>query len=701
MFGSKIKTSDGTAFEMDTNPMERRIRKVRSLDFARFKASLSHEQQNAPCDVQPDCKASKFSHAAQRGRYSCRRRSTEKLPALLLSDLDSSDSFNGHHQHSRGEDIEMRLTTKRWTAGYVSMIMLLLFTVSNFALDFVDAQMHRLDSPTLYDVLSMEVIMPPFSYVKKAFDTDRPRLGLGTAAISSITETLSPIIPFMGGLDLRRDDVWDTQDGWFNTVYSVVDLVRDAFGLEPLDRTGATASLLAKIPRSGGQSNLQNKVVLKTSGTRRTTKHIASLSAQEPFVSIETISSITLGDLANIFEYAIHQNREGGKKLQQKMDSHLKPIIQKFEAAIETSRGKDVKPAQTGKCDASGNTCDALSPAVGYGDIEALQFCAAMRLFAEWRIVRQVPDGYKGYAVGMSLGHKDVVQNVAKIENAVHAWLDHRRELMSLEAQWRASEGMQEGDCDVSLTFGNKVTTNSLTCELRSPTLRDLLEHEIDMESHPSLPRLKDKTAAMGLLWVRRQLAYQTSIFNNILKIPRTFPDANAAVSAAYSEVYGKYHGWTVQKIFNYSFQAAPDVREIYKFMNPFHLHHVKSIARTITPVDGSVERMDSGDSNNEKYSANKAATMNPLEQIVKHLGAEWDKLVGFFGGNGGVGEVNIRGGDQGEGLQGAELEAFVVDNMTKKAHEHIEHYLETANPLLRDLAGLFDDLNMEDPTKV
>jgi len=75
--------------------------------------------------------------------------------------------------------------------------------------------------------------------------------------------------------------------------------------------------------------------------------------------------------------------------------------------------------------------------------------------------------------------------------------------------------------------------------------------------------------------------------------------------------------------------------------------------------------------------------------------------LVGFFGGNGGVGEVNIRGGDQGEGLQGAELEAFVVDNMTKKAHEHIEHYLETANPLLRDLAGLFDDLNMEDPTKV
>ena len=49
-----------------------------------------------------------------------------------------------------------------------------------------------------------------------------------------------------------------------------------------------------------------------------------------------------------------------------------------------------------------------LNPAVGYGDIDALQFCAVVRLLVEWRILRQVPEGYKGYSVGMSLGHKDI-----------------------------------------------------------------------------------------------------------------------------------------------------------------------------------------------------------------------------------------------------------------------------------------------------
>jgi hypothetical protein len=597
----------------------------------------------------------------------------------------------------------MRLTPKRWTVGYTSMVMLVLFTLSNFALEFVDAQMHRLDSPTLYDALSMDVIAPPFSYTIKSVDTERPTLGLGSAAIASITDCLSPIMPFIGGLDLRREDLWDTKEGWFNTVCSVVDQVRDAFGLESLDNNAAAAALLAKIPRAGGQSPSTNKIKLTASAARRTTKHVASLSAPEPFISIDTIASITLGDLTKIFDYAIHQNRDGNKKLLQTMDSHLKPIVEKMEAAIVKSRGKDVKPAQTGKCDVPGDTCNALSPSVGYGDVEALQFCAAMRLFAEWRLVRQVPVGYKGYAVGMSLGHKDVVQNVAKIENAAHAWLDHQRELMSLEAQWRSSEGMPEGECHTS-TMPGTWDSNSATCELRSPTLRDLLEHEIDMESHPSLPRLKDKTAAMGLLWVRRQLAYQTAIFTNILKVPKTFPDANAAVSAAYLEVYGKYHGWAVQKVFNYSFQAAPDVREIYKFMNPLHLNHVTSIARTMS--SSSDENMVDTLESSEDDSDSEPEDLNPLEQLGKHIGGEWDKFVGFVGGIFGhrdttPGDFNVRGGGQGRGLQGSELEAFVVEKMTENAHKHIVDYLAAATPLLEDLAGLFDDLNMEDPTKV
>ena len=62
-------------------------------------------------------------------------------------------------------------------------------------------------------------------------DVERPRVSLGSAAISSVTDTLSPILPFAGGLDLRRDDYWaTTPDGnWWDTLTSVVSQVQDAF----------------------------------------------------------------------------------------------------------------------------------------------------------------------------------------------------------------------------------------------------------------------------------------------------------------------------------------------------------------------------------------------------------------------------------------------------------------------------------------
>ena len=54
-----------------------------------------------------------------------------------------------------------------------------------------------------------------------------------------------------------------------------------------------------------------------------------------------------------------------------------------------------------------------------------------------------------------------------------------------------------------------------------------------------------------------------------------------------------------------------------------------------------------------------------------------------------------------GRGLVGAQLEEFITLEMSKNVHEHIESYLEIVKPLLLDLAGLFSELNMDDPTKV
>jgi Glycolipid transfer protein (GLTP) len=268
------------------------------------------------------------------------------------------------------------------------------------------------------------------------------------------------------------------------------------------------------------------------------------------------------------------------------------------------------------------------------------------------------------------------VQNVAKIEQAAHHWIDSQVDMDDDNEEMR---------------------------ELRSPTLRELMEYEIDANVHDNskLPRLKDKTAAMGLLWVRRQLQYQTALFANVIQVPAVFESTNAAVSAGYAEVYGKYHGWAVQKIFNYSFQSAPEPSEIFKVMNPHRLKEVLA----------SLEAKGAGRiSNNDK--------MNPLEKIGKHIGTEWDKLAGSVGSEWGKladsvvrlfhdepQQVNPTHGaafvEQREETMYVDVNQLVAEEMQKDAFQNIDSFLHVVKPLLADLAGVFDELNMDDPSKV
>lgn len=548
--------------------------------------------------------------------------------------------------------------------GYLSLVMLLLFTVSNAALEIVDAQIKRIDSPDLYDIMSAEVISPPILY--KSATSDKPRLGLGTAAISSVTEALSPILPFTGGVDLRRSEHWEGGGGWFNQATSLVDQVRDAFGMEPMKAPFA-------VPRGGGQSRGSGTKIHTIPKKKKQVSHDPALSAQTPFVPLKQIAEMTLGDLADVFQYAQESTtpRFNEKRFLDGVHSRVKPILSALKNAAQKSRGDGVEPAQTLPLSSKLND--------SFGNVDALQFCAAMRLFAEWRPVRQVPDGYKGFAVGMSLGHKDVVQNLGKIEKAVHEWIEHRRDVLELESQW-------EDGADACTTDAK----GYLDCTLRSPTLRQLLEHEVDMEVHPKLPRLKEKTAGMGLLWVRRQLHYQTSLFANILQVPKKYPSANTAVSAAYKEVYDRYHGWAVQKIFTYSFQAAPEVDVIYRYMNP---HELKVAQRKALQMKGSSRPAILGGASDSANDDNEE--LNPLQKIGNHIGGIWDNVVGIFNKN----EQEVEFADDAVG--GGEIDEFVTKEMTRNAHEHIQAYLDYVQPMLSDLTGLFDDMNMDDPTKV
>ena len=554
----------------------------------------------------------------------------------------------------------------------------------------------------------------------------KSKSNLGSAMISSITDALSPILPFAGGVDLRRDDKWKSWRSYLSIFGE-----QDQNGPVNISRENILHMRGGAIMKSGGLSVNKSS----SAGTAVT------LSLSEPFISTGDIAEMTLREISYTFRFVIEAGREGFDMesfLSQDFENEpitarMEKAARAIESAVEISRGPDVLPATTALHHDQETTDGGPMSSVGYGDIDALKFCAAMRILAEWRVLRQVPPGYKGYAVGMSLGQKDVVSNVAKIEIAAHEWIEAR--------------SGQESQCD----------QDEVCTQRRSPTLRQLLLHEIETDVHPNnkLPRLKEKTSAMGLLWVRRQLHYQTSIFDNIISVPTTFPTVIDAVGAAYTEVYGKLHGWAVQKIFNYSFQAAPNALEIFRHMNPRHLAQVKAVAKSgevssdeVSPTEedlnieeslseAQVPHFSSTQSNDIKNSRievveefpgieNQKKGDNPflkfvdnvgkdIENIGRHVGNEWDKVVCNVSNifkkpseeddcQAKHNSLSTRGGGSKQSkpeLSDDEIDEYVTKEMERDAKDHIVIYLKVARPMLSDLSGLFEEMNMDDPTKV
>jgi Glycolipid transfer protein (GLTP) len=280
-----------------------------------------------------------------------------------------------------------------------------------------------------------------------------------------------------------------------------------------------------------------------------------------------------------------------------------------------------------------------------------------------------------------------VIQNVAKIEQAVHRWIDHQVELMDTQHHHH-QENL-----------------------IRSPTLRELLEYEIEANVHDNskLPRLKDKTAATGLLWARRQLHYQTALFANVVQIPTMFESTNAAVSASYAEVYGKYHGWAVQKIFNYSFQSAPTTLEIFKVMNPHRLQQVMSSLHK----DEEEEKEEMGTrkvSNSNDNNSNDNNNNNNNNKVTKPLKKKLigKLLVRFFNAarqkrakpihDAALLDYSVDADNDGMSL---DVDQRIAHEMEQDAFQNIDSFLQVARPLLADLAAMFEELNMDDPSKV
>jgi Glycolipid transfer protein (GLTP) len=369
------------------------------------------------------------------------------------------------------------------------------------------------------------------------------------------------------------------------------------------------------------------------SAKKKKSKHVNTLSSSTPFFSIESIGDMTLSDVGKVFEYAAKSTQSDFDQLQfaSELEPRAKNALQAVDLASAESRGANVRMQKI------------VTPP-GYmsrpGDIDTFNFCAVMRLLTEWRMVRQVPEGHASFAVSMKMGHRDVCKNLAKIEEAAHDYIDHQRD-----------------------THG--------AVELFSPTLRDLLQYEVDTNVHQCLPRLTEVSGAMGLLWVRRQLQFQLAFFENAIN-SKKFPTSSDAYQAAYTQVYQRYHGRTIALIFNKSLNSAPERQEVYKCMNPNRLREVTEVPRQVI-----------------------AASLRPPEN--KDKGSAASKF-GFVKLAGATPELQLIDPDS---LTSEDVEQWIAREMEKDAYEHIQAFLGVTQPLLREIVGVIDEFNMNDPKKV
>mmetsp|Transcript_30003 Transcript_30003/g.69982 ORF Transcript_30003/g.69982 Transcript_30003/m.69982 type:complete len:647 (-) Transcript_30003:1185-3125(-) len=295
----------------------------------------------------------------------------------------------------------------------------------------------------------------------------------------------------------------------------------------------------SKHANNRGENGYSSSVAYSASSSSSSSQRQMALSHSEPFVSTDIIQDMTLRDIAHVFCYASRVNHAGFDRQQfyaehdDKIRSVTRTVLEALDQAMATSRGPKTELTSIVPSDASSDSMDALA------------FCGAVRIFAEWRSLRCIPQGYGKYAFGMNMSHRDVCQNVQKVEEAVHEML--------MTEQAAAHNGEE---------VATKVSPQ------QSPTLRDVLQYEVKSNHHPKLPILSDRSAGSGVLWVQRQITYYGSTLENSALVPLHFPDPRSAYLAAYEKVYGPYHGFLTRTMILTTIDSCPTEYEMRREMN-------------------------------------------------------------------------------------------------------------------------------------
>lgn len=404
------------------------------------------------------------------------------------------------------------------------------------------------------------------------------------------------------------------------------------------------------------------------------------LSAGDSFLSHDDTGKLLLSDIKEIFQFGAMLNRAKGEKGPPGRRLCVQKALDSVEAAIAFSRGPNTRtPLLKGD-----------RGTLAFGDMDALAFIAACRIFAEWRSIRLVPDGYPRYAMGMGVARRDLLQNLGKVEKAIHDYMEKNAD--------PGSVGM-------------------------TPTLRQLMQYETNRNMHPNLPRLTDRSGANGLLWTIRQIKYQTLIFSNLRQTPFLFPDSKSANHAAYHATYDKYHGFFTRQIFQATFDVAPRGDVIMEHMNlkaPEDLYCVENLTQAESMEAESLN--ESGNEQEETWihldlevterQPNKdyglephrfvdiqvrPKPQHPLERFGNHIQVEWNRMISQCAG------VT----EQPPGLNNSLHQHVICDQPLRRqasfklADMQFCSFIDFMQPLLNDLQNMMEELNMNDPSRV
>jgi len=409
--------------------------------------------------------------------------------------------------------------------------------------------------------------------------------------------------------------------------------------------------------------------------------------------------------------------------------------------------------------DAHGATKSERDSSVGI-----LSFIAAVRLYAEWRNVRISSCGNPGYAAAMKLGRHDMIRNLEKIERGVHRYLKLQfKQQQQQQTTNQPGQGTISTPTTIyaltKLPTMREILMHELDSSIhpRLPRLTDAsaangllwtlrqLNYQTKFFANMKLVPVQYLTANDVALaaytevyekyhrWTTRQIFQHTvgaspplnTIMTAIVKDGIIFDSSASshqgmgpAVSAAMNpsdnhhthddgDTTSDGSGMTSES-HNSIMQQQHDSRDKngpFRMMNaplPSCLPSTSSsVPSEAFPIDRKMS--DVSESTSQTSESSNRTTLS-FDHMIKTIEKEWNKATSFLD------KLQCGGTVEDEKktnfiLKAASSTTNIINSshhdLMDESKKEIDAYLKFMEPLLKNVEHLFDELHMNDPTKV